>query len=479
MPKKTKKYSKLKAPRDEDETDESEGDQGLAKEDWSEGELEKAYHLNQLKIFLRKDPVMKTLKVKMLGRVHGPISPLPFTTTDLETTKAILNLLRKVGMIVGNFKAETLFDFGFEALNDTLTALHKYLKALVGEVLPKRVQGQVKEMMDPALSPSLGSLDGSSSRYEYASATSSMVSALMDTVDRMQLGPAGAAMLQARMREVGDTGTPPPRAQHQKHEDPRNTENKTEPRSQKMQNIQDASPGPSSPSVLRSYFEKAMAKFLEEQGAAQNNVSWNTLGGGQALRGRGPPHHGSPMRVQYQGPPREVLDVDMESVGSSHEEYDPDDLDFPVSPTRATVATATSGGPSTVIPHIWVSASSDLKEFTGKDHDEDRARSWSAKVKTAFIRDQVSDSEKCLIFGGLLTGPAPKLVPAAESDDTQRLETAPARIPDSVLWLGGVRSKAILSCTEEARRVPAGVFVSIKRGRTESQVGYQEWSPPK
>ena len=59
-----------------------------------------------------------------------------------------------------------------------------------------------------------------------------------------------------------------------------------------------------------------------------------------------------------------------------------------------------------MIPHIRVSASSDLKEFNGRDHDEDHARSWSAKVKTAFVRDQAPDSEKCLIFGGLLTGPA-------------------------------------------------------------------------
>ena len=65
------------------------------------------------------------------------------------------------------------------------------------------------------------------------------------------------------------------------------------------------------------------------------------------------------------------------------------------------MATATTGEHTTVIPHIRVSASSDLKEFNGRDHDEDRA-----KVKTAFIRDQAPDSEKCLIFGGLLTGPA-------------------------------------------------------------------------
>ena len=65
-----------------------------------------------------------------------------------------------------------------------------------------------------------------------------------------------------------------------------------------------------------------------------------------------------------------------------------------------------AGGAPTVIPHIRVSASSDLKEFHGRDIDEDRARSWVTKVKTAFLRDQAPDSEKCLVFGSLLIGPA-------------------------------------------------------------------------
>ena len=86
----------------------------------------------------------------------------------------------------------------------------------------------------------------------------------------------------------------------------------------------------------------------------------------------------------------------MESTGSSHEEYDPDDLVFPTKSTRPTVATAMAGGAPTVIPHIRVSASSDLKEFHGRDNDEDRARSWVTKVKTAFLRDQAPDSESSL-----------------------------------------------------------------------------------
>ncbi|GMF61015.1 unnamed protein product [Phytophthora fragariaefolia] len=49
---------------------------------------------------------------------------------------------------------------------------------------------------------------------------------------------------------------------------------------------------------------------------------------------------------------------------------------------------------------------SELKEFADINGDEDRARSWLSKVKSAFIRDQAPDQEKCLMFGDLLTGPA-------------------------------------------------------------------------
>ena len=124
------------------------------------------------------------------------------------------------------------------------------------------------------------------------------------------------------------------------------------------------------------------------------------------MRDRGPTYPRLSQQVDHLGPPRDTPDVDLESAGFSHGEYDPDDLTFPVTPARATVATATAGGPPTVIPHIIVKASSDLKEVNGRDHDVYRARSWSAKVKTAFIRDQAPDSEKCFIFEGLITGPA-------------------------------------------------------------------------
>ena len=138
---------------------------------------------------------MKTLKVKMQDQVHCPITALLTPATDLEVLKALLNILHEAGMTAGNFRAETLFDFGFEALKKTLVTLHGYLNALVGEIPPKEVPHQAGRATVPDLGSSAGSLGGSSSRSQYESATSSMVSAVMDTVDRMQLGPAGAVFL--------------------------------------------------------------------------------------------------------------------------------------------------------------------------------------------------------------------------------------------------------------------------------------------
>ncbi|OWZ13005.1 LOW QUALITY PROTEIN: hypothetical protein PHMEG_00013743 [Phytophthora megakarya] len=57
-------------------------------------------------------------------------------------------------------------------------------------------------------------------------------------------------------------------------------------------------------------------------------------------------------------------------------------------------------------PRIRVSSISELKEFAGKDNDEECARSWLGKVKSVVVADQVPNKEKCLVVGDLLTSPA-------------------------------------------------------------------------
>ena len=103
----------------------------------------------------------------------------------------------------------------------------------------------------------------------------------------------------------------------------------------------------------------------------------------------------------------------MESAGSHHGgaeiQYrgagDPDNSAQAESrrPLVATVETVPDGGLSA--PRIRISAISDMKEFNGKAKDEDRARSWIGKVKSAFLSDQAPDVEKRLIFGDLRAGP--------------------------------------------------------------------------
>ncbi|ETO70206.1 hypothetical protein F444_13291 [Phytophthora nicotianae P1976] len=170
------------------------------------------------------------------------------------------------------------------------------------------------------------------------------------------LGPSGAAMLHTRSQRVSNEGP--------------------------WVGVSAAVSRPNeNPDRLQTFFNSAMERFLKEQRAAQ-----------------GTPKVPLARRTEPQ-------DVDMDSVGSDHGEYDPDDLDIPA-PRQATVATAaTATWQPAITPRIRVSAMSELKEFSRKDDEEDRARAWIGKVKSAFVRDQAPDDEKCLVLGGLFTGP--------------------------------------------------------------------------
>ena len=109
-----------------------------------------------------------------------------------------------------------------------------------------------------------------------------------------------------------------------------------------------------------------------------------------------------------------IPDVEMESGGSRQDRSDiyfpgggdPDDTgqDEVRRPLVASTETAPDGGLSA--PQIRMPAIADLQEFKGKDRDENRARIWISKVKSAFLREQASYEDKCLVFEDLLTGHA-------------------------------------------------------------------------
>ncbi|OWY92537.1 hypothetical protein PHMEG_00038417 [Phytophthora megakarya] len=90
-----------------------------------------------------------------------------------------------------------------------------------------------------------------------------------------------------------------------------------------------------------------------------------------------------PSLATVQPPLLGTQDIDMGSVCNPDPdswEYDPDDLGIPSS----------SDHNSGLAARGRISVISDLKEFTGKDMDEDRARALIGKVKSAFQRDQAT-----------------------------------------------------------------------------------------
>ncbi|OWZ15372.1 hypothetical protein PHMEG_00010993 [Phytophthora megakarya] len=309
------------------------------------------YYRKILSETLLHDPVLAIIQVRQIGNLRGPVSK-PNTSSDrLNAVKILLDLLQEAGLVAGKFDPDFLFELELVAIQSASENRFDSLKILVGE----HVQA-----------PDLNYQTGSS---HYASATTEPDSNSPRAPQRMSLGPSGAKYLKARVnrpdqRPARPSQTPEKLIRQEKRQIPAG---RTTPTTNST----------GSSNRLDKYFQMAMNRFLKEQSL-----------------------------VTVQPPPLGTQDIDMESVGTSdlHSwEYDPDDLGIPSSSGhtsgRATVATTTigSGGPNLAI--------SDLKEFTGKDMDEDRARAWIGKVKSAFQRDHATEEEKCLTFADLMVGP--------------------------------------------------------------------------
>uniref|UniRef100_H3GY21 Retrotransposon gag domain-containing protein n=1 Tax=Phytophthora ramorum TaxID=164328 RepID=H3GY21_PHYRM len=279
---------------------------------------------------------MKIVRPKPIGELQGPVKAPKEVTSQLEAVKLLMRMLKEAGIVLGSFDANELFDLELPIIRESTLSLFAKLTPL-----------------SAASSRQTGS-------SQYASATSEARSDSSIELQRMTLGPAGAATLQSR-KERSET---------------------------KPTVIASSDPAQAPPERMQSFFNAAMECFLKEQQAVSTTP------------------------VVDQAKPPGAQDVDMESVESNRRdhshpsEYDPDDLGVDAAPRAAVASAGTTGGGTLSATRIRVSAISELKEFSGKDNDEDRARSWFGKLKSTFVRDQAPDGEKCLVFGDLLTGPA-------------------------------------------------------------------------
>ncbi|KAI9991176.1 hypothetical protein PInf_018808 [Phytophthora infestans] len=169
--------------------------------------------------------------------------------------------------------------------------------------------------------------------------------------------------------------------------------------------------------------------------------------------------------------------MEMESVeeDNSHDKFDPDDLDGP-SPSSTVVATAATGaGGSSMIQRVRISAISGQKKFTGKDQDEDRARTWISKVKSALMRDQASDAEKCLTFANLLAGPAGNWYRQLGRSTRNKWPDLLRSFQTQYCGLGVSVARQYYHARRRSDEFPLELPASTKCGRFMGQVEDQAW----
>ncbi|OWY91744.1 hypothetical protein PHMEG_00039552 [Phytophthora megakarya] len=161
---------------------------------------------------------------------------------------------------------------------------------------------------------------------QYASATSEAESDSSADLQRMTLGPSGEETLRDRQ-----ANNEPDRSSH-------------EPTAMVAPTVTSRSP-----EQRQTFFNAAMSRYPNRRVDANGRSAQTTN-----------------------------QDVKMESVEShhgSHGEYDPDILSIDT-PRQAVIASAgAASAPLTTTPRIRVSAISELKKYSDKDHYEDRARS--------------------------------------------------------------------------------------------------------
>lgn len=325
---------------------------------WLDAHLDRAFYWTELKVFMRENPVMKILQPEFTGEAVGVVTPLPSkkVTNKLQAARVLVTMLEEAGFTPAALDADRLFKLELSEILDAAESLPEVIAPVVGLAPP------TIDPPEPQRSRAARDLDALTGSSQYASAESEDDSDSSVDLERMTMGPAASHMLQRRRETRFE-----------------------EPPDQAAPQVAAAKAVPP-PDRRQSFFDAAMARFLREQQAIARA-----------------PAQPRPQAISN------VPDVDMESVESvaDHQgEYDPDDLSIAI-PRRPAIATAEvveSSGPATT--RIRVSAISELKEFSGKDRDEDRARSWLGKVKSAFVRDQAPDNEKCLVLGDLLAGPA-------------------------------------------------------------------------
>ncbi|KAE8969963.1 hypothetical protein PR001_g27056 [Phytophthora rubi] len=99
----------------------------------SQSKLEMAYLHAELNNFLREDSVMRTMHLKLLRSLTGPVQAPRSTNNKLDAAMDLLRLLKEAGITAGAFDADDLFHLEVDEIRVATAALFNLLKPMVGE----------------------------------------------------------------------------------------------------------------------------------------------------------------------------------------------------------------------------------------------------------------------------------------------------------------------------------------------------------
>ena len=168
-------------------------------EGWQLDQLAQEFHRKALRNLLLSDPMLNVLKPKLIGEIRGPIALPKASTNALEGINAIIQLLQDARYVAGAFDASELLECDQDEVIHACRSLYDKLIPLTGKYEP--MDQEVATIADTPREQHTGS-------SQYASAESEMESDDSVGIQRMSLGPSGAAHL----RDRGETANLDPRS---------------------------------------------------------------------------------------------------------------------------------------------------------------------------------------------------------------------------------------------------------------------------
>jgi hypothetical protein len=115
-------------------------DEGDGADAWSEEQLELIFHRKELQAQLTGDPVLKLMRLKLIGNLRGLITAPSEPKDKLEAVKLLLHVLKEAGFTTGAFDANKLFDMELGTIVKAIEGLVDKLAALVGMSPPANAE---------------------------------------------------------------------------------------------------------------------------------------------------------------------------------------------------------------------------------------------------------------------------------------------------------------------------------------------------